>query len=207
MENYDWSDFRDFPFSERFPQFWSDSASIMGFDFWINFSSNPERWAPALFYELLPELRSFDEKLAAIGNRRVFISHRQCDLAEARNVANVVKRLGWNYWLDVEDPLLQGLSAHIPARSPSYALAVAAVIEFALLNCSHVISVFTSNTSGSAWVPYEYGRIKPKFPSSPTAMCRTFVGIPHNGLPEYYYLNPICQDDTALEKCLRGVCA
>lgn len=207
MEDYDWSERKDADFSNRYPIEWSASKTIVGFEAWSFFASHPGQWSQHFFNEVLPQPMSYDEKLTMIGERRVFISHRQCDLAEAQKVARIVKSLGWNYWLDVEDPTLQSISANASQGTLHYALAVASTIEFALLNCTHVVAVLTSNTPGSAWVPYEYGRVKPKIPTAITAICRSYVGIPSKGLPEYYYLNPICTDDNQLIDWLANRCA
>ena len=202
MENYDWTEFLDREFLYRYPLEWRHSNSIYGYEFWTLFASNPDSWRRTFLNEIWPQQPSFDEKLARIGNRRVFISHRKDDVAEAKNVASIAKGAGWNYWLDVEDPALN-LATAILSGTPQYAIAVAGIIEFALLNCTHVISILTPNTKGSTWVPYEYGRIKPKTFSTTTAICRSYLGHSVTGMPEYYYLNPICLDDDELEKLLQ----
>jgi len=46
---------------------------------------------------------------------------------------------------------------------------VSAIIEMALLNSTHLISVQTAEAQGSLWVPYEYGRAKKRLLSSEVA--------------------------------------
>jgi hypothetical protein len=57
-------------------------------------------------------------------------------------------------WLDVHDPVLRFASAALPPGHPVYVIIVAAIIEIALLNCTHVIAAYTppppTNTS---WRP------------------------------------------------------
>src|SRR5262249_36624209 len=68
----------------------------------------------------------------------------------------------------------------------------AAIIEMALINCTHVVALMTQRTAGSQWVPYEYGRIdrggRAKDPA--TAYCVT-ASIKITDLPEYLHLAPI----------------
>ncbi len=93
---------------------------------------------------------------------RIFISHRQADYPEALRIAKIASEEGFQFWLDILDPVLTWLSTTTayPVGSRQYQLLVAVVVEMALLNCSHVIAMMTPNTIGSAWVPYEYGRAK-----------------------------------------------
>jgi hypothetical protein len=62
-------------------------------------------------------------------------------------------------WLDVHDPTL-ALVNRLPANDPRKSLLIAAIVEIALLNCSHVIALHTSSSRSSRWVPYELGRAK-----------------------------------------------
>ncbi len=69
--------------------------------------------------------------------------------------------MGFDIWIDVLDPYLTSVATVSNFKN---AVATAIIVEMALLNCSHVLAVMTDNTSGSFWVPYEYGRIKERIP-------------------------------------------
>ena len=91
---------------------------------------------------------------------RIFISHRQADEKRARVFARIAMRRRFAFWLDVLDPHLIWITNHPSSDPVRQALAIAIQIEFALLNCTHVLAVITPHTVGSMWVPYEYGRVK-----------------------------------------------
>jgi hypothetical protein len=112
---------------------------------------------------------------------RIFISHRQTDYSAALRIAKIASEEGFQFWLDVLDPLITWLPAAVayPIGSRQYQLLVAVVVEMALLNCSHVIAVMTPNTIGSAWVPYEYGRAKDSSVYSLQAGCWLHPGVAH----------------------------
>jgi hypothetical protein len=90
---------------------------------------------------------------------RLFISHKQADGAKAKRVAWLAKNCGFNYWLDVLDPTIEWL--HQAERDEKKrGIMLAAVIEMALLNSTHVIALITRKAVASRWIPYEYGRVK-----------------------------------------------
>ena len=70
---------------------------------------------------------------------------------------------------------------------------MALAIEMALLNCTQVIAAITPQTPGSAWVPYEYGRVKDPVPESPQAAC--WVDPRVANLPESLYLGPFLKSE------------
>jgi hypothetical protein len=90
---------------------------------------------------------------------RLFVSHRQSDRVWGMRGAYLATQKGFNFWIDVLDPTLQG-SAYQNLPPQQKALVTAVVIEVAILNCSHVLALLTPNMPGSLWVPYEYGRVK-----------------------------------------------
>jgi hypothetical protein len=87
------------------------------------------------------------------------VSHRRDDIAFAERIAYIAAQHGFMYWLDVHDPLLASLTG-APLPSPAQEVLIAAIIEIALLNSTHIISVHTENSDGSRWMPYEVGRAK-----------------------------------------------
>jgi hypothetical protein len=87
----------------------------------------------------------------------VFISHQRSDAHRGEWVACLTDHHGIDYWLDIHDPTLifvNGSSMSSPVRS----LLIAAVIEIALLNSTHVIALHTGNSLASRRVPYEFAR-------------------------------------------------
>ena len=83
------------------------------------------------------------------------------------------------------------------------AAAIAAIIEMALLNSTHVVAIMTANTKGSEWVPYEYGRVKtPQLPISLQAACWADPKISID-LPGYLYLGEIHRSETDIRQWLR----
>lgn len=75
----------------------------------------------------------------------IFISHRQADETRARQTADILKSKGVQYYLDILDPgtkTASDITKHIMST---------------LDKCSHVIVIFSNNTAGSMWVPFELG--------------------------------------------------
>jgi TIR domain len=111
--------------------------------------------------------RAYSAFVLAVTNRhhvpaapRVFVSHRQMDGAVAEQIAWQAGQAGNDYWLDLHDANLQLVNQAIPPNDPRYALIIAAMIEMALLHCTHVIATHTRNSLGSKWIPYELARAK-----------------------------------------------
>lgn len=90
---------------------------------------------------------------------RIFVSHRRVDGAVAESIAYIACKSNFEYWLDIHDPnlLKLGKKAHLTEMQRKWL--TAGIIEMALINCTHVLTVMTTNASGSDWIPYEYGRI------------------------------------------------
>jgi hypothetical protein len=134
----------------------------------------------------------------------VFVSHRRADKDSALRVACLAWGEGFDYWLDILDldPLLnkqikmleRKLGHSLTPLEKSFLLA--AIIEMALLNCTHVLALMTLNTAGSLWVPYEYGRMKKKTMRSPSTSCWWDTkSLLKDDLPEYVYLADIHHDE------------
>ncbi len=51
---------------------------------------------------------------------RVFVSHRKDDYKEAKDVVEEAERSGFDYWLDVEDPILNAIG-NLPGPQHSIA--------------------------------------------------------------------------------------
>lgn len=129
----------------------------------------------------------------------VFVSHRRADVGFALRIAYLACQAGFNYWLDVLDPTL----ATLPQNAAPYL--VASVIEMGLLNSTHVLAVMTSNTAGSQWVPYEYGRAKePVLVTSAAACWCSVQSPPATPLPEYLHLGTISNSEADVVNWLAG---
>ena len=79
---------------------------------------------------------------------RLFIAHLASDRLVALKMARIASECGFHFWLDVLDPQL-------PMAVDSM-VGTSAVIEMAVLNCTHVISI----GSASPWMNYAFGRIR-----------------------------------------------
>ena len=90
----------------------------------------------------------------------VFVSHQRSDVAAAERIAEMACAEGLDYWLDIHDPLLRLANKTIRPSDARYPVIIAAIIEMALLNSSHLIAVHTTNSLASKWVPYELGRVR-----------------------------------------------
>lgn len=75
----------------------------------------------------------------------VFVSHRQVDEAIGLKIKADLKVLGVEAYIDVLDSKL---------KKP---IDITKRIVEQLRRCSHIIAVFTTNTAGSLWVPFELG--------------------------------------------------
>jgi hypothetical protein len=89
----------------------------------------------------------------------VFVSHQRNDAVWADWVAWAATDAHFDYWLDIHDPKLVTANAlALPPQAKS--VLIAGIIEMALTNCTHVVSMQTTNAQNSRWVPYEFGRAK-----------------------------------------------
>jgi hypothetical protein len=91
--------------------------------------------------------------------KTIFVSHQRYDADWAERAAWEASDWGLDYWLDIHDLGFSTTGApSVPASI--HAALIAVIIEMALLNCTHVVSMQTKNARGSRWVPYELGRAK-----------------------------------------------
>jgi hypothetical protein len=115
----------------------------------------------------------------------LFVSHRQADRDDALSMAYLAYKHSFQYWVDALDPNLQ--NAGIAANS----ILTAGIIEMALLNCTHVAALMTPNTPGSAWVPYEYGRLAEYPTLTNNAIAWRHPNFPPKNIPEYMLLRSV----------------
>jgi hypothetical protein len=172
VNNYDNDAYSGRAFARRFPD-WVEGRHL------LNLS------------EPFDSLKSRVRKIPVLSQPRLFISHKQADRALALRAAQWAQQAGFLYWLDVLDPALS------LATKAENARAIAAAIEVALLNCSHLVAVMTNETKKSRWVPYEYGRVK-----GPLVLATKLAAWKTSGLadelPEYCYLAQVHSDDQVL---------
>ena len=141
---------------------YSEIEDLIGNDLWMGlfeYQNNIEKWITGAT-KLLSTGSFFSLARPQSHPKRVFISHRQADYLEAKKAAKMLTGRKINVWLDIYDPTLQILGSGPGKPTLVRSLAIALIIEMALINCTHVLALLTQNTRGSMWVPYEYGRIK-----------------------------------------------
>lgn len=149
--------------------------------------------------KLIVESAAYDEALlrkrqyfSRTNQKRVFISHKMEDKLIAIALAKKLDQAGVAYWLDVLDPQLSRTNNSFTKNK---AIAIANIIELALLNCTDVVAIMTDNSHKSRWIPYEYGRVKTK-----RLLVNNANALTHqlnHSLPEYMYLGNIFSTDSA----------
>ena len=173
MANYDSRDFEQMDFAGRFPR----SDDVVGVDHWVRLiagirdhasRAGTPAGAAAVFREFDQFLRSVVALKTAHRTARVFVSHQRNDWREAERVAWHATEVGFEYWLDVHDPVLTFATGN-PLPPLVKSVLIAAIIEMGLLNSSHVVSLQTTRSRHSRWVPYEFGRAKARLPFSGNA--------------------------------------
>ncbi len=85
---------------------------------------------------------------------RIFIAHLEADRLQALKMARIVSECGFNFWLDVLDPQVKRFEV-LPAAVRT-TVATSAVIEMAMLNCTHMVTV----GNASPWLEFACGRIR-----------------------------------------------
>ena len=197
MSNYFWNEFSGRPPAERYPDW------VEGVGMWRDFIRGDGVARQRLLDELISRRASvaWGTPGTELSRPRLFVSHRKDDEARARDVATLAQAAGFQVWLDVFDSSLQS-AARASTGTPASALAVALIIEMALLNCTHVIALITPRTPGTYWVPYEYGRVKDSSPHSLRAACWIDQHVTYE--PEYLELGVKTRSDADIRDWLRG---
>jgi hypothetical protein len=164
MPDFHWQGTLGSALQNRFPD------NSIGIDAWRNLADQfaVQRAAPPSAGQCQRALDQFMQDAAAALRAvpphrrecRVFVSHRQSDVGIAARIAYLATQRGYGYWLDVDDPALNYVNGNASISSPVKDMLIAAIIEMGLLNSSHCIAAMTSNSAGSKWIPYEFGRAK-----------------------------------------------
>lgn len=187
MINYDSYEYIEFDWINRFPE------EAEGLTLWRTFLSEPISEFPR------PEQRPMQ-----ITTPRVFVSYKSQNREYALRIAYLSNEEGFNYWLDVLDPVLKRVTQQHSVLTPEQkAFAIAAIIEMALLNSSHVIASITPLTWDSRWVPYEFGRIKDDFVLAHQASSWIAPNQQTN-LPEYLNLCPQSFSESDIRSWLKN---
>lgn len=209
MDDYDWREHE----SEELPDRFSTPLGLAGIDAWrlgalalvSGAKQNVARWAQAI--EMAP--RPATPRTCP----RVFVSHRQTDIVPASRIAYEASRIGFDFWLDVID-LAASKTAQVTAlehklKRPlthfELSVLVAAIIEMALVNCTHVIATMTIRTAGSQWVPYEYGRVLDRSVAGDVATAWwDTTTLPLSDVPDYMHLAPVHKNQAAIRRWFRS---
>jgi hypothetical protein len=146
---------------------YATAIGARGVDDWNAFVTEvrevaPQQLGPASEAVLRSSLDTLMTKLRstpALKQPTVFVSHQRLDADWAEWAAWAATEAHFDYWLDVHDPNLTNASTLVlPAVIKS--VLVAGIIEMALTNCTHLVSMQTKNAQNSRWIPYEFGRAK-----------------------------------------------
>jgi len=148
----------------------------------------------AAFDEFLRQLQQIEDGPSAC---RVFVSHQRADVAFAERIAFLATLQGFEYWLDAHDPLLQ-LTNRTTLPPVVQSILIAAIIEMALLNCSHGITVQTRSAQHSRWVPYEFGRAKRRWLTSTQVASWFDNGMYAAATADYLKLGVCTQSEAAV---------
>ena len=173
-----------------------------------------------VFEDPAAKIEDFQFKPPSVLNKidcpRVFISHKQGDEHFAIRTAELAVQEHFFYWLDVLDPFLKLISPGkkgvlinsrwIPLSPLQISLLTAAIVEVALINCTHVIALITEKSRPSRWIPYEYGRAK----NSPTIVgdtaCWVSPKVSRTDIVEYMLLGTINDTDANVKNWFKYQC-
>lgn len=155
---------------------------------------------------MIPEdVPDFGAPTIKLTRPRLFVSYKSQNRQYALRIAYLADQAGFNFWLDVLDPTLQGANA-TPMPTKQRAILVASAIEIGLLNSSHLLAAMTSQTAASRWVPYEFGRVKSRTVVSTDASSWVHrSGVP--SVPEYLHLCPIHFSEIEINQWLMSECS
>jgi len=196
MANYDWREFEYADWRERFPP----DRGFLGIEQWRG-QPRPETWAAEPGW--IDGITARQGRVSLPKTPRLFISHKQSDESEARKVASWASSAGFEYWLDVLDPNLAGLKRLVDNLTlEQVAMAVAVIIEMALLNSTHILVVLSQATAKSRWVPYEYGRAKDSTVVSQKASSWLLPGVSSSNVAEYVHLGEKFRDASQVQAWL-----
>lgn len=164
-------------------------------DGWIQFITRVrvlagQQWIPEWHAALRAALDSLVRQLRSepmVTQPTVFVSHQRSDKDWAEWVAWAATDARFDYWLDIHDPKLT--TANELALPPEVkSVLIAGIIEMALANCTHLVSLQTKNARNSRWVPYEFGRAKERRLLATNATSWFEKGVTPGGNGDYLWL-------------------
>jgi hypothetical protein len=117
----------------------------------------------------------------------VFVSHQRRDAHWAEWAAWASTEAHCDYWLDIHDPALTFATA-VALPPPIKSVLIAGIIEMALLNSTHIVSMQTHNAQASRWIPYEFGRAKERRSLATNAASWFQAGVTPTGTTDYLWL-------------------
>ena len=131
----------------------------------------------------------------------LFISHRMNDVNNALHIVGVATQCGYDYWLDVHDPRLLAANK-VPLSSPAQEILIAAVIEIALLNVTHVVALQTNRSLGSQSFPTSLDGQRPgsSFPNRTAGWY--YPSVLANSRAEYMHLVETTTSDAEIRAWL-----
>jgi hypothetical protein len=133
------------------------------------------------YFSYLDEKYSKNEYIPARTKPRVFISHQKKDSEVAKAIADYLLDAGIDIYFDQFDKSIDRSNPH----------SVVTAIQRGIANSSHMLVVFSPNTLGSMWVPWEIGYAY----NSPVSLgVLRIKGIPKDELPEYLRIVAIVSD-------------
>jgi hypothetical protein len=130
----------------------------------------------------------------------VFVSHQRRDAGWAEWSAWAATEAHFDYWLDIHDPTLIKANALV-LPPPVKSILVAGIIEMALLNSTHVVSMQTMAQT-SRWVPYEFGRAKERRSLATNAASWFETGVTPAANGDYLWLAYCASTSAALKTWL-----
>jgi hypothetical protein len=196
--DYDWFNFIEDDLKYRFP------SDVNGFEQWVQFVENLP-FAEIALQDSAVRIKDYEFNtnratiVRPINCPRVFISHKQEDRNFALRIAELAVQAKFYYWLDILDPFLKLISSKkvvinskLVQLSPLHeALLMAAVVEMALINCTHVLAAITIRSHPSRWIPYEYGRAKNSSTIVSDAACWVSPKVNKSDIAEYMLLGNV----------------
>lgn len=124
------------------------------------------------YFYYLNEKYNKQEPIPPCFNPRVFISHQKKDSDVADVVAEYLLNAGIDIYFDQFDKSID--------RSKPQSIVTA--IQRGIENCSHMLIIFSQNTFGSMWVPWEIGYA---YHSAIRLNVLRMKGVTKEQLPEY----------------------
>ena len=125
-------------------------------------------------------------------NPRVFISHQKKDSDIAAKIADYLEEAGIDIYFDQYDGSLN-------RSDPG---SVVQAIRYGIENCTHMIVVFSPNTFGSMWVPWEIGYA---YNSQVSLNVLRLKGVPKYQLPEYLRVVKVILDIWDLNQLISNI--